>query len=67
MSSHRRVLSGVLDAIAGATSSVFGWVTICAVAVSLLTVGIKAVPLCGDDDGPVGAAPEPESVLEPAL
>jgi len=42
-------------------------VTICAVAVFLLAVGIKAVPLCGDDDGPVGAAPEPESVLEPAL
>ena len=61
------VLSGVLDAIAGATSSIFGWVTICAVAVFLLAVGIKAVPLCGDDDGPVGAAPEPESVLEPAL
>ena len=38
------VLSGVLDAIAGATSSVFGWVTICAVAVFLLAVGIKAVP-----------------------
>ncbi|HEV8053202.1 MAG TPA: hypothetical protein VGP30_00060 [Candidatus Limnocylindrales bacterium] len=37
------------------------------VAVFLLAVGIKAVPLCGDDNGLVGAAPEPESVLEPAL
>ena len=56
------VLGGVLDAIAGATSSVFGWAAISAVAVFALALGLKAVPLRGDDDAPVGAARD--AVLE---
>jgi EmrB/QacA subfamily drug resistance transporter len=59
------VRHGVLEAIAGATGSVFGWAAICAVAVFLLALGIKAVPLRGDHDAPVSTAPEP--MLEPAI
>ena len=58
------VLNGVLDAIAGATSTVFGWAAISAVAVFLLALGIKAVPLRGNEDVPVAATPD--TVLEPA-
>ena len=57
------VLDGVLQAIAGATSTVFGWAAISAVAVFLLALLIKAVPLRGNDDVPVAASPE--AVLEP--
>ena len=53
------VLDGVLQAIAGATSTVFGWAAICAVAVFLLALAIKAVPLRGNDDVPPVASPEP--------
>jgi EmrB/QacA subfamily drug resistance transporter len=58
------VLDGVLQAIAGATSTVFGWAAISAVAVFLLSLLIKAVPLRGNDDAPPVATPEP--VLETA-
>jgi EmrB/QacA subfamily drug resistance transporter len=60
------VLSGVLEAIAGATSSVFGWAAICAAAVFLLALALKAVPLRSDNDSPAAEA-NAEAVLEPAL
>ena len=60
------VLAGVLRAIADATSSVFGWALIATVAVFVLSLGIKAVPLRGAGDPPPPAAAE-DPALEPAV